>query len=154
MPSERFSFICVRTTADFVVPISAPSQQEFNRKVANAFKGMVGGVLRVGDIKDRPTQDAVANHLLCNGATIERARFPELVEYLNPGANTATLPDYSGALTISTPTVTQTVDASGTVSTGGTVTDAGDAGGTDGGNVFSGGRIRPLNLIGGTVDEP
>ena len=142
MPSSRFTFIAAKTTADFVVPVSAINQTEFNRKVANAFKGMVGGVLRVGDLKDRPTQTAVPNHLLCNGATIERLQFPELVEFLNPGADTATLPDYTGAVTITAPTVTQTTTDAGTVSTGGTVTDAGQVGGTTGGNVPSGGRVR------------
>lgn len=151
---ERFTFIATKTTADFVVPVSAASQQEFNRKVKNAFSGLVGGVLRCGDLLDRPVQNAVSNHLLCDGSTINRAQFPELVQLLNPGGTTATLPNYTGTVTITAPTVTQTVNASGTVSTGAAVTDSGDAGGTTGGNVFSGGRIRPLNLIGGTVDEP
>ncbi len=143
--NDRYTFVCAKTTADFVVPVSAPNQGEFNRKVKNAFAGLVGGWRRCGDLLDRPVQNAVANHLLCDGTSISRQDFPELVELLNPGENTATLPDYSGALTITTPTVTQTVDSSGTVSTGGTVTDAGDVGGTTGGNVPSGGRNRPQN---------
>lgn len=137
-----FAFVCAKTTADFIVPVSAASQVEFNRKVHNALKGMVGGVLRVGDIKFRPTQDAVANHLLCDGSTITRAQFPQLVDLLNPGGGTATLPNCSGALTVATPTVTQTTTSAGTVSTGGTVTEGG-TGGTTGGNVPSGGRVAP-----------
>ncbi len=149
--SDRFTFICTKTTADFVVPISAPNQAEFNRKVKNAFAGLVGGVLRIGDLKDRPVQDAVPNHMLCDGSTITRAQFPELVELLNPGGSTATLPDYTGALTITAPTVTQTVDDSGTVSTGATVGDAGDVGGSTGGNVTTGGRVKPIS---GDILEP
>lgn len=140
--SGPYAFICTKTTADFIVPVSASSQTEFNRKVHNAFKGLVGGVLRVGDIKFRPTQDAIDNHVMCNGATITRAQFPQLVELLNPGASTATLPDYSGALTVATPTVTQTTTDTGTVSTGG-ATGGQSTGGTTGGNVPSGGRVRP-----------
>lgn len=139
--SDLFFFICAKTTADFVVPATAASQNEFNRKVKNAFAGQVGGHLKCGDLKARPVQNAVDNHLLCDGSTIARSQFPELVELLNPGQASATLPNYSGALTVATPTVTQVVNASGTVSSGGTVTDAGDVGGTTGGNVPSGGRV-------------
>lgn len=145
--SGPFFFIATKTTADFVVPVSASSQAEFNRKVHNAFSGMVGGVLRVGDIKVRSTESALANHLLCNGATITRAQFPQLVELLNPGQSTATLPDYSGALTVATPTVTQTVSAGGTVSTGGAVDTSAPAGGSTGGNVPSGGRLARLDPV-------
>ena len=152
--SDRFTFICARTTADFIVPVTAPSQTEFNRKVANAFKGLVGGVLKVGDLKDRPTQDAVPNHLLCDGSQIHRRQFPELVEYLNPGELTATLPDYAGALTITAPTVTQETTDSGTVTTGTAATDQGDAGGTTGGNVPSGGRVDPALLWKLALREP
>lgn len=139
--SGPFAFICTKTSADFVVPVTANSQAEFNRRVKGAFSGLVGGVLKVGDIKLRPTQDAVANHLLCDGSTITRAQFPQLVDLLNPGESTATLPDYSGALTIATPTVTQETTAAGTVSTGGTVDTDNPAGGSTGGNVPSGGRL-------------
>lgn len=142
--SQLFCFIATRTTADFVVPVNASSQVEFNRKVSNAFRGMVGGVLRVGDLKFRSTQDAVDNHLLCDGTTITRAQFPELVNHLaGAGASSAVLPDFSGALTVAVPTVTQTVDEGGTTGTGGAITDQGEVGGTTGGNVPSGGR--PVN---------
>lgn len=139
--SSLYFFIATRTTADFIVPVSAHSQAEFNRKVHNAFQGLVGGVTRAGDIKLRPTQDAVPNHLLCDGSTITRAMFPQLVEVLNPGGTTATLPNYTGGLSATAPTVTQETQNGGTVSTGGTVTE-GTTGGTTGGNVPSGGRPR------------
>lgn len=145
--SERFTFICAKTTADFVVPVSASSQAGFNRNVHNAFQGLVGGILRVGDLKDRPTQASIDSHLLCDGSTIYRANYPELVEYLNPGGETAALPDYTGAVVITTPTVTQTVTPSGTIQTDETApTDQGDAGGTEGGNIPSGGRISPADM--------
>jgi hypothetical protein len=142
-----FVFICTRTTADFTVPATAVSDADFRRKVHNAFMGQVGGHLNVGDLLFRPTQDAVQDHLLCDGSTIERAQFPLLVGLLaGPAAETAALPNYAGALVISTPTVTQTTSTSGTVSTGGAVTPAGTVGGTTGGNVVSGGRPSRADL--------
>lgn len=146
------AFICTKTTADFVVPDNARDLADLARRVRIFSRGLVGGVLKVGDIKFRPDQNAVANHLQCDGSTITRSRYPELVEYLAPGAASATLPNYSGALTVTAPTVTQTVSDSGTVSTGGTVTDAGTVGGTTGGNVPSGGRLR--DPPGGVVAPP
>lgn len=142
MPSERFTFICVKTTADFVVPVNASTQVEFNRRVSNGFQGLIGGVLRVGDLKDRPTQDAVPNHLICDGSTISRLNYPQLVSYLaGADATEATLPDYTGAVEITEPTTTQATTPSGTVETETTTpTDQGDIGGTEGGNVPSGGR--------------
>lgn len=142
-----FAFICVKTTADFVVP-QANELADLARKVRLFSRGLVGGVLTTGDIKFRPDQNSVAHHLLCNGGTIARTNYPELVEYLNPGGTTATLPDFTGTLTVTAPTVTQTVSDSGTVSTGEAVTDSGEVGGTTGGNVPSGGRIVPLKLSG------
>lgn len=139
--SNLFAFICTRTSADFVVPVSAPSQGDFNRKVHNAFRGMVGGHLNVGDIKFRPTQDAVQDHLLCDGSVVQREQFPLLVDYLaGAGAAQATLP--APPFTFGTVTVTQTTSDSGTVSTGTPATPAGTVGGTTGGNVVSGGRTR------------
>jgi hypothetical protein len=141
-----YAFVATRTTADFVIPVTATSQGEFNRKVANAFRGLVGGVLRVGDIKFRSVQTAIDNHLLCDGTTITRAQFPELVTHLAGAAATeATLPDFSGSLTATTPTVTQTTTDSGTVQTSETAPiPAGQTGGTTGGNVRSGGRLFPM----------
>jgi hypothetical protein len=138
--SDIYVFICTKTTADYVMPSSGVNQVEFNRKVRGAFAGMVGGVMQVGDLKLRPNQNSIANHLLCDGATITRAQFPQLVEFLaGSGAASAVLPNYAGALNMPTPTVTQTTTES-TVSSGETVTNAGTVGGTTGGNVLSGGR--------------
>ena len=141
-----FAFICAKTTADFVVPAVSSDVADLARRVSNFAKGLVGGTLTVGDIKLRTTQAAIPNHLLCDGSTISRSKFPQLVTYLaGETANTATLPNLSGGLTITAPTVTQTVTDSGTVATTETVvTDAGQVGGTTGGNVTTGGRLRPL----------
>ena len=143
MASPMFVFIATKTTADFVVPVSAASQSEFNRKVANAFQGQVGGVLRAGDLKFRPIETAIPNHLLCDGQTITRTQFPQLVDVLNPGGSTATLPDYTGSVEAAAPTETQVISDGGTVSTGTptpTPPPSGGTGGTTGGNVPSGGR--------------
>lgn len=141
--SGPYAFICVKTTADVVIPSAGLAPIDFQRKVSGLTKTLVGGSLTVGDLKLRPTQAAVPNHLLCDGSEISRSLFPELVEFLDPGADTATLPDYSGALVVATPTVTQTVTDSGTVSTEETTVEpAGDVGGTTGGNVTTGGRVR------------
>ena len=147
--SEFYRFICTKTTADFVIPSTAPNQGEFNRKVVNFSRGLVGGVLKAGDLKDRPVQTALANHLICDGSLLSPTGFPELFAVIGTtfggdGVTTFALPNYSGAVTIATPTVTQTVSASGTVDTGGAVVDAGDTGGTTGGNVPSGGRVKVL----------
>lgn len=144
--SQPFAFICAKTTAPFVVPVSAPSQAEFNRKVVNAFKGLAGGVLTVGDIKFRPTESPIPNHLLCDGSTISRLNYPELVTFLAGDATEAVLPDYSGALTVAPATEEQETSSSGTVQTPTTVpVDQGDVGGTQGGNVPSGGRTYDPN---------
>lgn len=138
-----FAYICTKTTADFVVPVSAASQQDFNRRVVNAFKGNVGGAYKVGKIEFYTVEKAIHNHLICDGSTITALQFPELVPFLaGAGATQATLPNLSGALTVAAPTVVQTVSTSGTVDAGGTVAPAGTVGGTAGGNVPSGGRLR------------
>lgn len=150
MPDARYSFICNKTSADFVIPSAANSLPALAVRVSNFAKGLVGGVLRAGDILDRPTQTPIANHLLCDGSLQEIASFPQLYAALGTtfggdGLTTFGLPDYSGALTITTPTVTQEVSESGTVQTGDTVvTDEGDTGGTTGGNVVTGGRQRKI----------
>lgn len=145
MPSQLFAFICTKSSADFVIPANARDLGELSRRVSIFAKGLVGGTLTVGDIKFRPTEAAIPNHMLCDGSTISRGQFPQLVEFLNPGEDTATLPDYTGSLEIEAPTVEQTVTDSGTVSTDDTIViDAGDTGGTTGGNVTTGGRIRQV----------
>ena len=114
---------------------------------------MSGGFTQAGDIKLRPNQNAITNHLLCDGSTLTITDFQQLYDEIGTtfggdGITTFALPDYSGqALTVPALTVTQTVTDSGTVSTGGTVTQpsgSGHTGGSTGGNIPSGGRVRRL----------
>ncbi len=144
--SQPWAFICTKTTADPVIPASSLSPQEFQRRVAGYTQAIAGGALEAGTIKWRATESAIANHLLCDGSLQNPLSFPDLFAAIGTtfggdGTTTFALPDYSGALTVAAPTVTQTIDESGTVSTEDTVvTDAGGVGGTTGGNVLSGGR--------------
>jgi hypothetical protein len=144
--SQPFAFIATKTTADIVVPRVTSTPAEFQHRVSGAFGAMNGGLLRVGDIKFRPNEDPIPNHLLCDGSTISRLQFPELVQFLAGDATEADLPDYSGALTVAPATEEQTTTPSGTVETPAQApADQGDVGGTDGGNVPSGGRVYDPN---------
>lgn len=149
MTTALWVFICTKTTADVVVPRFARTQEEYNRRVSGGFTAIAGGHTRAGDLLLRPTTGAVSNHLLCDGATLNITQFPDLFAAIGTtfggdGVTTFQLPDYGNqALTVPVITAAQTVDASGTVSTGGTVetpTGAGQTGGSTGGNVVSGGR--------------
>lgn len=149
-----YAFICTKTTADVVIPKFARTQEEYNRRVAGGFGAIAGGHTFAGDLKLRPTTAAVSNHLLCDGSEFEILRFPDLYNAIGTtfggdGVTTFRVPDYGNqALTVPAITVTQTVDPSGTVSTGGAVTipsGSGQTGGSSGGNVVSGGR-EPRNV--------
>lgn len=151
MTTALYCFIATKTARDTVVPARARTQNDFNRQVRGAIGGMAGGKTLAGNLLLRPTQAAVANHLLCDGTVLDIIDFPELAAYLGTtfggdGTTTFGLPDYSAqALAVPALTVTQTVSTAGTVSTGGTVTQpsgAGQTGGSTGGNVPSGGRPR------------
>ena len=154
MTTEIYAFMATKTTFDIALPSLANSQADFNRRVRGAFSGLSGGWTQAGDIKLRPNQNAITNHLLCDGSTLNIIDFPQLYDEIGTtfggdGVTTFALPDYSGqALTVPALTVTQTVTDSGTVSTGGTVTEPtlpGQTGGSTGGNIPSGGRTRRLN---------
>ena len=149
MTTPVYIFICTKTTADVVIPKFARTQEEYNRRVAGGFQAFAGGHTRAGDLLLRPTTNAVSNHLLCDGSTLEILSFPDLYNAIGTafggdGITTFNLPNYGNqALTVPVLTVTQTIDPSGTVSTGGTVTTpsgSGQTGGSSGGNVVSGGR--------------
>jgi hypothetical protein len=143
-----YVWICTKSTAPTAVPARYDNQVELNRKVMGAFVGLAGGYLTAGDLKLRPTADAIANHLLCDGSVLAKEQFPQLFEYLGDtfggdGVATFGLPDYRGdILAMPDETPDQTVSDGGTVSTGGTVTppSGNQTGGTTGGNVVSGGR--------------
>lgn len=147
--TDIYVFIATETTNERAIPTQETSQAEFNRKVALGFRDLSGGTTFVGDLKLRPTQDAVPKHLLCDGSVLNRESFPQLFDYLRGsfggnGVTTFALPDYGNQnIAVPTITATQTIDQGGTVSTGGEVTTPGtpaQTGGTDGGNVPSGGR--------------
>lgn len=148
-----YVFIATETTNERAIPTNETSQAEFNRKVALGFRDLSGGTTYVGDLKFRPTQDAIPKHLLCDGTVLQRDSFPQLFTYLRntfggDGVTTFALPDYSSqAITVPAITVTQEIDSGGTVTTGGTVTSPetpAQTGGTSGGNVPSGGRPNRL----------
>lgn len=148
--SQIYIFICTKTTVDTVIPTTTGNQIDFNRRVAGAFKTSLGGQLVVGDLKLRPNGSAIRDHLLCDGSTVGRLQFPELFALLGvtegagDGSTTFNLPNYLGApLAVPATAPAQTVTAAGTVSSAGTVitqpTDPAQTGGTDGGNIVTGG---------------
>lgn len=149
--SQLYIFICTKTTADTVVPSRSGNQVDFNRRVSNAFKTSASGHLNVGDLKLRASGFAIPNHLLCDGSAISRVQFPELFALLGEsegpgdGATTFNLPNYLGAPLEVPPTApVQTITEHGTVEDPTPVTTpdgAGETGGTEGGNVISGGRF-------------
>jgi hypothetical protein len=149
MTTAVYVFICTKTTYEFEIPPQDLDMPRFVRRVRNAFAAQRGGVLYAGDLKLRPNTNAIANHLLCDGSTLNIADFPQLFEALGTefggdGIATFALPDYhDDVLAIPPLTTTQEVQPGGTVSTGGTVTEPtepGQVGGSTGGNVPSGGR--------------
>lgn len=152
--SKLYYFISMKTTVDAVIPTITGNQPEYNRRVSHAFKAQGGGRLTVGDLKVRPTGAAVPNHLLCDGTPVSRSQFPELFRFLGvtegagDGVSTFNLPNYVGAAAVvATSTPAQTVSEGGTSSTGAPVTepvDPGETGGTEGGNVVTGGRTRDI----------
>lgn len=156
--SSLFIFIATKTTADIALPTQARDQADYNRRVKNAFVAQNGGKLTVGDLKLRPNGNAIPNHLLCDGSAISRISFPELFRFLGTsegagdGSTTFNLPNYLGApLAVPAEAPAQTVTESGTVTSGETITQptgGGETGGTDGGNIVSGGRPTPNKLFG------
>lgn len=153
MTAPVYVFICTRTTYDIVVPNADRDVGKFMRLVHSAFSALVGGFLQAGDLKLRPTTDAISNHLLCDGSVLEIASFPQLGALLGStfggdGTSTFGLPNYhNDVLAVPPLTITQVVTSGGTVTTGGVVTQPStpsQTGPSTGGNVVSGGRPRIL----------
>lgn len=146
--SDIYVFVCTKTAADAALPAQAYNQSDFNRRVSNTFRAFNGGRLVCGDLKLRPTADPVANHLLCDGSQVSRTQFPELFRLLGEsegdGATTFSLPNYLGdSLNVPETAPVQTITEHGTIATPIPVTEPtepGEIGGTDGGNVVSGGK--------------
>lgn len=154
MTTAIYAFMATKSSATIVRPGLMRNFQDVVRYIRGLVSAFEGGWTQAGDIKLRPNQNAITNHLLCDGSTLNITDFPQLYEEIGTdfggdGVTTFALPDYSGqALTVPALTVTQTVTDSGTVSTGGTVTEPtlpGQTGGSTGGNIPSGGRTRRLN---------
>jgi hypothetical protein len=148
--SSLFLFIATKTTADAVLPVQTANQADYNRRISNTFRAQSGGRLVVGDLKLRPNGNAVPNHLLCDGSAISRTQFPELFAFLGTsegagdGTTTFNLPNYLGtSLAVPATAPVQTITDAGTVSSGEPITEPttpGETGGTDGGNITTGGR--------------
>lgn len=148
--SDVFVFICTKSTADVAIPTRAFDQAEYNRRIANTFKAQAGGHLTVGDLKFRPNGNAIPNHLLCDGSAVSRTQFSELFRLLGEaegagdGATTFNLPDYmGGAIEVPTDGPVQNITEQGTVDNQIPVeepTGSGEIGGTEGGNILSGGQ--------------
>lgn len=144
MSQNAWVFICARETYALSVPQYAATEADYRRNVSNAFRAIGTGFRRVGDLVLRPSPSPFDDHLLCDGSTIQRTDFPQLVDFLG-GTDSAALPNYLAGLSFATTAPAQTVQPGGTISTGGsptTPTAPGQTGGTTGGNVSSGGRPR------------
>lgn len=152
--SQVYVFIATKTTVNAVIPTIAGNQADFNRRAANAFRAQGGGRTTVGDLKLRPNGNAIPNHLLCDGSRVSRTQFAELFRFLGTaegagdGATTFNLPNYLGAsLVVPSTAPAQTVTEGATVTSGAPVIEpssSGQVGGTDGGNIRSGGRTRDI----------
>ena len=152
--SDIFLFIATKTTADVAIPARAFDQGEFNRRIANTFKAQAGGHLQVGDLKARPNGMAIANHLLCDGSAVSRIQFSELFQLLGEtegpgdGVTTFNLPNYMGApLEVPADGPVQNITEQGTVDNQVPVeqpSGSGEIGGTEGGNVVSGGKAAKI----------
>lgn len=151
MSGVVYAFIRTNTTDDVSTPVVASSQSQFNRDVSGAIYASNGGYGNAADLMFRASGVAVSNFLLCDGSAISRTAYTQLFDAIGvawgvgDGSTTFNLPSQAGiaALIATPPTVpAQTVD-DGSVSSGTTVTNptgAGQAGGTTGGAVDSGGR--------------
>jgi hypothetical protein len=148
--SDIFVFVCTKSTADVAIPTRAFDQAEYNRRISNTFKAQSGGHLTVGDLKLRPNGNAIQNHLLCDGSEISRTQFNELFSLLGEtegpgdGATTFNLPNYLGSpVEVPAGAPVQNITEQGTVDNAVPVEEpvgSGEIGGTEGGNILSGGR--------------
>lgn len=146
--TDVYVFVSTQATPDIELPIATGDQNDFNRRIVDAFEMLRGGHRRAGDLKMRPTSDPLRHHLLCDGSAISRTQFPRLFEYLGTtygvgdGTTTFNLPNYlNGALTVPATALAQTIDAAGVVTTPATtITAPVNSRQTHGGNVVAGGR--------------
>lgn len=151
MTASVYWFICTTASYPSAVPVVAGSQQAFNRRAANALAGLSKSRHEVGDLLARPNPNAINNHLLCDGSEVGRTAFPQLFAAIGTdwgagdGSTTFNIPNLLGTTIPNATTAPPQVIADATVSTGAVIdqpTSPGEAGGSVGGNVSSGGRVR------------
>lgn len=149
--AEIYWFICSRSAYPVVVPTVASNQSNFNRQMSNAVAGIRNSRHAVGDLLVRPIPKAIKDHLLCDGSEVARLSFPQLFAEIGTqwgegdGETTFNLPNLLGATLPNATTAPEQTITDSTVSTGGEITEpteAGQTGGTSGGNVSTGGRTR------------
>lgn len=146
-----FWYICMRSAQTPVLPTVAADQREHNRRVANALESLAKSRHKVGDVKPRPALQSIPDHLLCDGSEVSRAAFPQLFAEIGTtwgagdGSTTFNIPDLIGAaLPVALTAPAQVISSGGTVSAGEPVTaptSPGEAGGTTGGNIGTGGKF-------------
>jgi hypothetical protein len=141
-------YICARSEKLPTVPARLADQMEHNRRVGSAIGALSKSRSEVGDMKVRPLAQAIPDHLLCDGSAVGRVDYPQLFALLGTtwgagdGTTTFNIPNLVGnALPVAQDAPTQTVTPS-TTSTGETVTQPStpaQTGGTEGGQVVTGG---------------
>lgn len=150
MTTKAYWFIRTKTTYDPVVPIGSTIDAGFVRDVSNGFAALSGGYGNAGDLLYRANDRAVAGYILCDGSAVSRFSYKELFDVLGEawgagdGSTTFNIPDQTGlAGLVAAPPATPDQTVSGTsVASGTTVispTQPGQAGGSTGGGVDSGG---------------
>lgn len=152
--SQIYTYIATKTTYDRVIPLANVPQAQFNRTVALAFQDFSGGTVAVGELKQFPKVTKLENHLLCDGSEVSQAELPELYGYLGDQEGVAAagmfkLPNFiGGTLDAAATAPAQTVEGGAVSSADDVVTTpsgAGEAGGSTGGAVSTGGRF-PFEL--------
>ncbi len=152
MTAAVYWFICAREAYPAALPVAASSQGDFNRKVTNTVAALRKSRHGIGDLLARPNANAIPDHLLCDGSPVLRTSYPQLFKEIGTewgaGDNVLTfnLPNLTtAALPLPATVPPQVIGDGGTVSNGAPVTNPtapGQAGGTSGGNVGTGGRPR------------
>lgn len=104
MPPYRYVFLWRKTSNEN----DPANPQSFATPVTTLYQ-YVNTFNKIGEIIKFPTKIGIDDNnlniykdtnnnylwLLCNGATIQKTDYPELVEYLNPGGTSAELPKYA-----------------------------------------------------------
>ena len=147
---KAYWFIRTKTTYEPSVPVVAGNQDQFNRNVAYAFSGLVGGYGKAGDLLLRASDKAVAGFVLCDASALSRTAYKDLFDEIGEewgagdGLTTFNIPSQDGISAIlaapllaPAQTITSTSVTSGTTPT--TPTESTQTGGTSGGAVDSGG---------------